>query len=69
MSELEVARFLISYGERRVTMFGDIDDRLHVAVIMYRGDEMRVISLRRANKREERKHAKTRVALTPKTRN
>ena len=46
------------YGERRVTLFGDIDDRLHVAVITYRGDKVRVISLRRANRREEQKHAK-----------
>jgi uncharacterized DUF497 family protein len=46
------------YGERRVTLFGKIDDRLHVAVVTYRGDKVRVISLRRANKREERGHAK-----------
>ena len=39
-------------------MFGKIDARLHVAVITYRGDNVRVISLRRANKREERQHAK-----------
>ena len=46
------------YGERRVRLFGHIDGRLHVAVITYRGDKVRVISLRRANRREERKHAK-----------
>ena len=46
------------YGERRVRLFGSIDDRLHVAVITYRGDKVRVISLRRANDREERKYAK-----------
>jgi len=46
------------YGERRVRLFGRIDDRLHVAVITYRGDKVRVISLRRANDREERKYAK-----------
>jgi uncharacterized DUF497 family protein len=48
----------IDYGERRVRLFGNIDDRLHVAVITYRGDTVRVISLRRANDREERKYAK-----------
>jgi len=46
------------YGERRVRMFGYIDGRFHVAVITYRGDKLRVISLRRANRREEQKHAK-----------
>ena len=46
------------YGERRVRLFGYIDGRFHVAVITYRGDNVRVISLRRANQREERKHAK-----------
>jgi hypothetical protein len=48
----------IDYGERRVRLFGNIDDRLHAAVITYRGDKVRVISLRRANDREERKYAK-----------
>jgi hypothetical protein len=47
------------YGERRVRLFGYIDGRLHVAVITYRGDKVRVIrSLRRANRREERGYAK-----------
>jgi uncharacterized DUF497 family protein len=46
------------YGERRVRLLGNIDDRLHVAVITYRGDKVRVISLRRANVREERTYAK-----------
>jgi uncharacterized DUF497 family protein len=46
------------YGERWVRLFGSIDGRLHVAVITYRGDRVRVINLRRANRREERKYAK-----------
>ncbi|MGE3510896.1 MAG: BrnT family toxin [Vicinamibacterales bacterium] len=46
------------YGERRITLLGPIDERLHVAVITYRGDRVRVISLRRANRREERMYAK-----------
>lgn len=46
------------YGERRVRLLGNIDDRLHVAVVTYRGDKVRVISLRRANVREERRYAK-----------
>jgi len=46
------------YGERRVRLFGMIEDRLHVGVITYRGEKVRVISLRRANQREERTYAK-----------
>jgi len=46
------------YGEPRVRFFGTIDGRLHVAVITYRSDKVRVISLRRANEREERRYAK-----------
>lgn len=42
------------YGEHRVRMFGPIDGRLHAAVITARGGHVRVISLRRANAREER---------------
>ena len=48
------------YGEGRVRMVGYIDGRLHVAVITPRGDKVRVISLRRANQREERAYAKER---------
>ena len=46
------------YGERRLRFVGSIDRRLHVAVITYRGETVRVISLRRAHRREERKYAK-----------
>ena len=48
------------YGERRIRMVGRIDGRLHVAVVTLRGDKVRVISLRRANRREERAYAKER---------
>jgi hypothetical protein len=47
-----------NYGERRVRLFGMIDGRLHVAVVTYRSEKVRVISLRRANEREERTYAK-----------
>lgn len=53
---LEDAR--TDYGERRIRVFGLIDDRLHVAIITYRSETVRVISLRRANRREERRYAK-----------
>lgn len=50
----------IDYGERRIRIVGSIDGLLHVAVITLRGDTVRVISLRRANRREERGYAKER---------
>ena len=40
------------YGEVRAVGFGLINDRLFVCVYTDRGSERRVISLRRANKRE-----------------
>ena len=45
------------YGERRVRFYGPIDGQLHVAVVTNRGERVRVISLRRANRREERMYA------------
>jgi uncharacterized DUF497 family protein len=40
------------YGERRMLVLGLIGPRLHVAVVTYRGDEVHVISLRKANQKE-----------------
>ena len=48
------------YGERRIRVLGEIGGELHSAVITPRGEKIRVISLRRANKREERAYAKER---------
>ncbi|MBZ5559954.1 MAG: BrnT family toxin [Acidobacteriia bacterium] len=48
------------YGEQRLRVLGTIDGKLHVAVVTPRGERIRVISLRRANKREERAYAKER---------
>lgn len=48
------------YGEVRVRVMGYIDLRLHVAVVTRRDSVVRVISLRRANQREERHYAKAR---------
>lgn len=42
------------YGESRYVSIGFVDDRLHVLVWTPRGDAVRVISLRKANKREVR---------------
>jgi uncharacterized DUF497 family protein len=48
------------YGEKRTRVWGIIDNKLHVAVMTARGERVRVISLRRANVREERAYAKER---------
>jgi uncharacterized DUF497 family protein len=45
------------YGERRYRALGLIGLRLHAAVYTPRGAGMHVISLRKANKREERRYA------------
>jgi uncharacterized protein len=46
------------YGERRFLVFGAIDGRLHVAVLTYRGQDERIISLRRANQKEQKAYGK-----------
>jgi uncharacterized DUF497 family protein len=48
------------YGEPRLRVLAHIDGRLHTAVITPRGERVRVISLRRASRREERTYAKER---------
>ena len=40
------------YGEERQIARGMIGERLHVAVFVLRGDATRLISLRKANRRE-----------------
>jgi uncharacterized DUF497 family protein len=49
-----------NYGEVRLRVLGTIDGKLHAAVITPRGERIRVVSLRRANQREERAYAKER---------
>jgi uncharacterized DUF497 family protein len=44
------------YGEARLIAYAPIDGRLHVCVYTLRGRKRRIISLRKANKREERAH-------------
>ena len=41
------------YGEPRFIAFGLIADRLHVLVYTMRGETVRIISLRKANEKEE----------------
>lgn len=47
------------YAEPRFQATGYIGSRLHVMVFCIRADAVRVIGLRKANKREEKSYAKT----------
>lgn len=53
-----------TYGEPRYRAFGYIGDRLHVVAFTPRGEALRIISLRRANRREERRYGKKTEAGT-----
>lgn len=45
-----------NYGEPRYRVFGYIGDRLYAAVFTPREDSLHVISLRKANSREVKRH-------------
>lgn len=45
------------YGEVRCTALGFVGERLHVMVFTRRGNQVRVISLRKANSREVKFYA------------
>ncbi|WP_084367867.1 BrnT family toxin [Rhizobium sp. RU36D] len=45
------------YGERRFVSLGPLDGRLHVLCWTQRGDRLRIISLRKANDREQKAFA------------
>jgi uncharacterized DUF497 family protein len=47
-----------AYGERRFQVLGFIEERLHVVIFTPRDGKVHVISLRKANLREVKKHAK-----------
>ena len=44
------------YGEVRLQVFALLDGRLHVAIVTPSGNDLRVISLRKANKREVKRY-------------
>jgi uncharacterized DUF497 family protein len=46
------------YGEPRLRVMGRLDGHLHAAVVTPRGEDLRVISFRRANRREIRRYGK-----------
>lgn len=47
------------YGEQRYCVLGFIEDRLHSVVFTPRDGKPRIISLRKANKREVKRYEKT----------
>ncbi len=47
------------YLEPRLQIYGALDGRLHVLIATLRDDGLRVISLRKANKREIRRHGRS----------
>jgi uncharacterized protein len=46
-----------NYGEPRLLVMALLDGRLHTAVVTPRGEDLRVISFRRASRREVRFYA------------
>ncbi|HEY1258812.1 MAG TPA: BrnT family toxin [Stellaceae bacterium] len=46
------------YGEPRLRVMARLDGRLHAAVVTPRGEDLRVISFRKANRREVRWYGK-----------
>lgn len=50
------------YGEARFQTLGLLDMRVHLAVFTIRDDALRIISLRRANRREERRYEEVQAA-------
>ncbi len=44
------------YGEDRIEARGFVGDRLHIVVFVLRGDRTRLISFRKANRRERAEH-------------
>jgi uncharacterized DUF497 family protein len=46
------------YGETRLQVLALLDGRLYAAVVTPRGEDLRVISLRKANRREVERYGK-----------
>jgi uncharacterized protein len=51
-----------SYGETRYLAFAPMQGRLHVVCYCIRGDARRIISFRKANRREEKFYAEEKAA-------
>lgn len=50
----------LDYGEDRIEMLAGLNGRLHLCIFTMRGAATRVISLRKANRREERRYEQIR---------
>lgn len=50
-----------SYGEVRYSAYAVMQERLFVCIMTFRDNKIRIISLRKANTREERRHGKTKA--------
>jgi uncharacterized DUF497 family protein len=48
-----------NYAENRFQAFGLLDGRLYFVAFTVRGDAIRIISMRKANKREEKRYEQT----------
>ena len=46
------------YGEPRLLVMACLEGRLHAAVVTPRGEDLHVISFRKANKREVKRYGK-----------
>lgn len=56
------------YSEARYQALGLLDMQTYLAVFTIRDDALRIISLRRANRREERRYEEVRAAKNPASR-
>ena len=45
------------YGEERIITMGHVNNRLHVVVYTQTNDKIRIISARKANRRERKRYA------------
>jgi len=54
-AHITIADDRIDYGEPRYITIGKLDDRMVVLVWTWRGENLRVISMRKANEREQKR--------------
>lgn len=50
------------YGEKRYTLIGHLSNRLVIVIFSQRDDSIRIISMRKANHREQKKYDQKRLA-------
>jgi uncharacterized DUF497 family protein len=59
-ADLEILRFVENTrpedGERRFRLYGNLDGTAYCAIVTLRGDVVRAISLRKANRTERKRH-------------